>query len=327
VIFTRPLQPGRSRPQPDADDRSSQPDREKAAAFPGASAETNPGTSLLRAARRYSYAALLLCGLGSFALGRSGNRDDELPSAGDAERNVASAASLLDHSAGDIRATSRASQSLSDRTLPGSDAVAANKVPPGTGTATATNMIDLPTSSLTELRDFARAHGRPDVSNLVRLSDNEAKALDSNRRSRSAVAASSTPAAQRVAPAPIPERIEGVTTVDLRGDALGSFRVRAIRKLPDADNAPWAVREIRSESGTTRVRLSLRTPGAGWEAVPGWLEAGDSPARGWRLLAISAQEVLVATPLGNLMQLPLRPESVPAADAHRRQGVSDRTGN
>ncbi len=237
-----------------------------------------------RAMHRYSYAVVLLCGLGAFALVHSGSRADTSAAPEDNSRIVDHAASLLD-------------------------------VPYG--------------SSFAELRDFARARGRADVSKLVHLSASETSAFRPSTKPTNAGSGSTSMATglQRQPLTPIPDDIEGARRIAYQGDALDSYHVRAILKTLDGDGSPWVVQEIRSRPGAPRVRMSERAPTGQWVPLPGWLEAGDSPARGWRVLAIDDQAIILVTPLGNLMRLPLASESPADPTSPGAQGAASPSGH
>lgn len=171
------------------------------------------------------------------------------------------------------------------------------------GSATVPQGTD-PAIALAPLRDFARTGSRPDLRSLAALTAAEQAVLVTGDLPRN-VAASPALAAGRAPqmPARIPDAIEGTTTFAARdADALAPYTVSAALRILEED-APIVLQEVRQDAGPARARFGAR-PGSATTAVPtGWMELGDSPMPGWRIIRIQAQAVLLMTPLGNPVRL------------------------
>lgn len=108
----------------------------------------------------------------------------------------------------------------------------------------------------------------------------------------------------------IPDAIEGGTLTAPGGDGLQSLAIEGRLRVLSGAKAPFRLLATRVGSGTARAQLAPR--GATGDATASWFEPGDSPAPGWRVLAIAGPDALLLTPGGSLLRLRL---AAPASDA------------
>jgi len=111
----------------------------------------------------------------------------------------------------------------------------------------------------------------------------------------------------------IPGTIEGYPPRYTDGDALASLAITFSLRVFDSGNAPLRLVATRIDDGPPRAQLQGREATGPVHAAGGWLEAGDSPAPGWYVVAISRADVLLLSPLGNPVRLRLAPGPATAA--------------
>lgn len=150
-----------------------------------------------------------------------------------------------------------------------------------------------------------------------------------------ATALPTLPAGDSIAPPPafiargpslarIPEFIEGAQRAHRLGDPLGPLTIEPALRVFDMRAAPFQLLAIRLEPGPARVRLQWREEGAHGRPLSGWLEVGDSPDTGWRVVSIRTNDVLLLSPMGNPVLL--HPKSGgTSAESLNASGVLPRT--
>jgi len=160
-----------------------------------------------------------------------------------------------------------------------------------------------PAAALAPLRDLVRNRTHPDLRSLVKLSAAESEALGGGSRHRPATGAAPG-AVQRSPPLSeaIPDAIEGTVAAPQAADALAPYTVTAALLLREAD-APFTLREIRLAPAPARARFASRNRETAAGPSYGWMELGESPLPGWRLIRIQPQSVTLISPLGNPVRM------------------------
>jgi hypothetical protein len=108
---------------------------------------------------------------------------------------------------------------------------------------------------------------------------------------------------RRAPPRPIPEMLEGVPVVRRDADALERLTILASLRYVDEGDGPYLVAGLRLDAGAPRVQLASRPGATPTPVVTGWLEVGDAPAPGWRVIRIDATLVDLLTPSGNPLRV------------------------
>lgn len=165
------------------------------------------------------------------------------------------------------------------------------------------------------------AAGLPTAANPARAS--AASAAGSSRQAVAAPPAVSRPeaavaagagrpaAADRQGPAPatavlrrrIPDAIEGNGSPAPGMDGLAGLAIEGRLRVLDGRQAPFLLLATRIGSSGARAQLMRRGLGASPSGTPAWFEPGDSPAPGWRLVNVAAEQILLLTPDGNPLRL------------------------
>jgi hypothetical protein len=101
----------------------------------------------------------------------------------------------------------------------------------------------------------------------------------------------------------IPELLEGIPVTRRDADALGSLTILGSLRFIEEQDSPYVVVALRTDAGAARVQLGSRPGARAWLAPTGWLEVGDAPAPGWRVVRIDAGAVDLLTPAGNPLRL------------------------
>jgi hypothetical protein len=101
----------------------------------------------------------------------------------------------------------------------------------------------------------------------------------------------------------IPDAIEGAVAPPGAIDALSALTVSTYLRTLDGRSAPFALESIRTNPGPARVRIQLRSSASAALAPAAWYEIGEAPLPGWRIVSITANSLVVLTPLGNPMRL------------------------
>jgi len=160
-----------------------------------------------------------------------------------------------------------------------------------------------PASALAPLRDFAHTNAKPDLATLAALSPAELEVLAGpGTASRSSAPRPEHPSAEPRVLSRIPDLIEGTPAVPRNADALAAVTVSAALRVLEED-APIVLQDVRLGPGPARARFATRTGRGDTLSAAGWLELGDAPLPGWRIIRIQPLAVTLITPLGNPVRL------------------------
>jgi hypothetical protein len=102
---------------------------------------------------------------------------------------------------------------------------------------------------------------------------------------------------------PIPDRIEGTAPSRRDTDALVAVTIDSGLRLVDERDAPFRLSEVRNTPGAARAHFAPRDGNPSYPVPAGWLEVGESPINGWRIVRIESGAVVLLTPAGNPMRL------------------------
>lgn len=111
----------------------------------------------------------------------------------------------------------------------------------------------------------------------------------------------------------VPDEIEGASRPENLADPLAEASVSASLRLADDASAPFVLLESRTQAQPARARI-----GYGGEPTalpPSWLEVGDAPAPGWRIVRIDARSIDVLNPYGNPVRLQASRAGAPRSGA------------
>jgi hypothetical protein len=165
--------------------------------------------------------------------------------------------------------------------------------------------LSTPTSLLLPLKTFAVHNAHPDLDGLVRLSPREQAALAPPRKEPRSEVGTISDRPQADDKPPIPDAIEGVSVPSQRGDALEAFTISSALHTIDGDHGLFALTSIQGNLGVRRIHLSARGADGAMRELPGWLEPGDVPAPGWRVMAVGDSDAILLTSIGNFLRLRL----------------------
>lgn len=107
---------------------------------------------------------------------------------------------------------------------------------------------------------------------------------------------------------PIPAAIEGAPAGTAKGDPLEEMAITSFLKTLETSSLPFEIVATSTDPDRPTVRLRSRSPAGGGGDAAGWLAVGQSPAPGWKVIAISRAEVLLLSPAGNPVRLRFPPQ-------------------
>jgi hypothetical protein len=182
-----------------------------------------------------------------------------------------------------------------------------------------------PAASLAPLRDLLPPRATPDLRSLTQLTAAESEALASTHAVRQPLPGTARTLGRSQPTTPIPDTIEGVMAAPRSADALAPYTITAALRMLAAE-APFVLLEIRLAPGPARARFAPRAREGSAPPSVGWLELGDSPLPGWRIIRIEAQSVTFMTPHGNpaRMALAAAAAAAPTRNPAARDGASSR---